>query len=124
MSLPSQDPLAGTAGEYRRFARLEAHGRSAAYEALPWRWQVTGKSWRSWRRCHRASGSRTCCSRRPATCSASRPASAHCAGWWPAAATSWRGRSFVVVRDGTSPLALADPHGAWLRWLEPAQGSG
>ena len=32
--------------------------------------------------------------------------------------------SFVVVRDGTSPLALADPHGAWLRWLVPAQGSG
>ena len=34
MSLTTQDPLAGTAGEYRRFARLEAHGRSAAYEAL------------------------------------------------------------------------------------------
>jgi hypothetical protein len=32
--------------------------------------------------------------------------------------------SFVVVRDGTSALALADPHGAWLRWLAPAQGSG
>ena len=32
--------------------------------------------------------------------------------------------SFVVVRGGTSPLALADPHGAWLRWLVPAQGSG
>ena len=32
--------------------------------------------------------------------------------------------SFVVVRDGTSPLALADPHGAWLRWLAPAQGPG
>jgi hypothetical protein len=29
-----------------------------------------------------------------------------------------------VVRDGTSALALADPHGAWLRWLAPAQGSG
>jgi hypothetical protein len=34
------------------------------------------------------------------------------------------GGSFVVVRDGTSPLAFADPHGAWLRWLAPAQGSG
>src|SRR6202034_1340803 len=34
MSLPSQDPLAGTAGEYRRFARLEARGHSPAYEAL------------------------------------------------------------------------------------------
>src|SRR6204780_2960883 len=34
MSLPSQDPLAGAAGEYRRFARLEARGHSPAYEAL------------------------------------------------------------------------------------------
>src|ERR1700728_329338 len=34
MSLPSQDPLAGTAGEYRRLARLEARGHSPAYEAL------------------------------------------------------------------------------------------
>jgi hypothetical protein len=32
--------------------------------------------------------------------------------------------SFIVVRDGTSPLAFADPHGAWLRWMAPAQGSG
>jgi hypothetical protein len=34
MSTTGPDPLAGTAGEYRRFARLEAHGRSPAYEAL------------------------------------------------------------------------------------------
>jgi hypothetical protein len=32
--------------------------------------------------------------------------------------------SFVAMRDGASPLALADPHGAWLQWLVPAQGSG
>ncbi len=27
------------------------------------------------------------------------------------------GAPFVLVRDGTTPLAFTDPHGTWLRWL-------
>jgi hypothetical protein len=34
MSMTGHDPLVGTAENYRRFARLEAHGRSPGYEAL------------------------------------------------------------------------------------------
>jgi hypothetical protein len=31
--------------------------------------------------------------------------------------------SFVLVRDGTTPVAFTDPHGAWLQWLHrPAAG--
>lgn len=25
--------------------------------------------------------------------------------------------SFILVRDGTTPIAFTDPHGTWLRWL-------
>jgi hypothetical protein len=33
------------------------------------------------------------------------------------------GGSFVLVRDGTAPVAFTDPHGTWLRWLpRPAAG--
>jgi hypothetical protein len=27
------------------------------------------------------------------------------------------GESFVLVRDGRTPVARTDPHGTWLRWL-------
>jgi hypothetical protein len=30
------------------------------------------------------------------------------------------GDPFVLARDGRAPLALADGHGTWLRWLAPA----
>jgi hypothetical protein len=28
------------------------------------------------------------------------------------------GAPFVLIRDGRTPLALTDPHGTWLDWLE------
>jgi len=28
------------------------------------------------------------------------------------------GAPFVLIRDGITPLALTDPHGTWLDWLE------
>ena len=31
--------------------------------------------------------------------------------------TRFREGTFVLGRDGRAPLALADGHGAWLRWL-------
>ena len=33
---------------------------------------------------------------------------------------AFEGAPFVLVQDGHTPLALADGHGTWLRWLPPA----
>ena len=36
---------------------------------------------------------------------------------WPVACTDFREGTLVLGHDGQAPLALADGHGAWLRWL-------
>ena len=30
----------------------------------------------------------------------------------------YQGAPFVLARDGSTPLALADGHGTWLQWLQ------
>jgi hypothetical protein len=35
-----------------------------------------------------------------------------------------RGTGFVLGRDGRTPLALADGHGAWLHWLPGTARAG
>jgi hypothetical protein len=34
---------------------------------------------------------------------------------------AFQGAPFVLVRDGQTPLALADGHGTWLHWLPGAR---
>jgi Uncharacterized protein conserved in bacteria (DUF2332) len=132
MSMTGHDPPAGTAENYRRFASLEARGRSPRYEALA------------------------------AAVAGDEPILAFLASLPPAkrqpnllfaAARYLRGAApdigllrmlvaerssglaqvmrarrtqtnepadgapFVLVRDGTVPTAFTDPHGTWAQWL-------
>jgi hypothetical protein len=82
------DPALSTAANYRTFAG-EARGRSPAYEAL-------GAVYRS----DLPTGLPALAARAP-----------------DVPLRAFRDSTFVLARDGRTPLALADGHGAWLRWL-------